>query len=152
MVLGDFMKPEELLSNLEAIASATPAAVLCTTDSRGKGFIRWMTPVVMKYRPGMIYTFSAPNAAKIGHIEEGSDAEWMFQGSDLREIINIRGAIKAISNPELKAELLYMIAPKMYKYWKSDAKPGDLVILETIIEEAIYYLPLEGTRQLVHFT
>ena len=146
------MKPEELLSNLEAIAGASPAAVLCTTDSRGMGFVRWMTPGVMKYRPGMIYAFSAPNAAKIGHIEEGSDAEWMFQSSDLREIINIRGAIRAISNPELKAELIYTIAPKLYKYWKADVKPEKLTVLETVIEQATYYLPLEGIRQHVQFT
>lgn len=146
------MLPEQLLSKLEEITAETGAAVLCTTDSRGKGFLRWMTPFVLNYRPGIIYAFTAPNSAKIAHIEEGSDAEWMFQKRDLSEVINIRGAVKVVSSPSLKAELLDIFGDKLFMFWKSNTSSEEFVILETTIEQASYLLPMEGTRESVWFT
>ena len=37
----------------------------------------------------------------------------------------------------------------MRSFWKLKGEESDLIVLETIIEEAIYYRPMKGIKELV---
>ena len=94
------METHELLNRLEAIVDEAKTAVMATVDSEGRTHMRWMTPAVLKYRPGAIFAFSAPEAAKVEQIHAAGCAEWMFQTRDLRQIINIAGPARILDNRE----------------------------------------------------
>ena len=143
------MEQKDLFNKIEILLEESQAAILATADSRGRAYVRWMTPVFLKNRPGIIYTFTAPNSAKAGQIEEGSDAEWMIQNKALTEIVNVRGGINVIDNPALKNELFEVIGPKLMMFWKANEQINEFVVLETIMETAIYYQPMKGTKETI---
>ena len=130
------MKPKELLSKLDAILDSTRAAILVTTDDKGRPHTRWMAPVILKHRPGFIFTFSAPGTSKLDHIDANPDVEWMIQTRDLREVVNIRGIAHIIDNPALKSELLEILGPRLLAFWRANADAEQFVVIETAIHEA----------------
>ncbi|HYW85829.1 MAG TPA: pyridoxamine 5'-phosphate oxidase family protein, partial [Spirochaetia bacterium] len=69
----------------------------------------------------------------------------------LDEIVSIRGAINLVENPSLRAEVLEMLGPRLRTFWKLAHDPRDLVVLETVVEEATHFLPMEGRKEVVRF-
>lgn len=146
------METHEMLNKIESILDQVKTAVLATTDSEGHIHMRWMTPVVLKNRPGVIFAFSVPNAPKIKQIEKTGRASWMIQTRDLREIINARGRARIVDNPALKTELMDILGSRLVVFWKANAGQDEFVVIETIIEHAEYFKPMEeGSRKTVRF-
>jgi hypothetical protein len=54
-----------------------------------------------------------------------------------------------VDNPSLLSEVLESLGPFMRSFWKLKGEERDLVVLETIIEEAIYYKPMKGLKEVV---
>ena len=145
------MTREELLDKLDAIIDSSKAAILVTGDKAGGAHGRWMTPALLKYRPGAIYCFSAPHAKKVGQIEATGKVEWVIQTRDLREIVNVRGTARAVDNPALKSELMEILGPRLMVFWKANVGVEEFVVIETVMEEATYLKPMKGERQTVKF-
>ncbi len=145
------METHELLNRLETIVDEAKTAILATVDSAGCTHMRWMTPAVLKHRPGAIFTFSAPDAPKVEQVHAAGCAEWMFQTRDLRQIINVAGPARVLDNPALKSELMEILGPRLIVFWKANLNADEFVVIETVIEEATFFEPMKGTRQTVHF-
>jgi pyridoxamine 5'-phosphate oxidase len=146
------MEIQELLNKLEDILDEAKTAVLATTDSAGQTHMRWMSPVVLKHRGGSIFAFSAPMTPKIEQIEATGQAEWMIQRRDLRQIVNIHGRTSVVDNPALKTELIDILGSRLAVFWHANVGRDEFVVIETVIEQAVFFVPMEGSRQAVQFT
>ncbi len=140
-----------MLNKIDDIIEDASAGILATTDSGGNISMRWMTPVIISNRPGSLFAVSAPNTAKIQHLQANNNVQWMIQTRDLREIVSIKGVVNIIDNPALTCEITDIIGSKLAIFWKANTKAQRFVVLETVITEATYFKPMEGTRQIVRF-
>ena len=48
-------------------------------------------------------------------------------------------------------EVLEVLGPRLHTFWKLAHDPRDLVVLETAVEEATRYLPMQGRKDSVRF-
>ena len=145
------MKQKEMLSKLRELLDDSRAALLGTVDAEGKVSMRWMTPVVSQDRPNTIFCVTRERTNKIKHIETQPNVEWMIQNKSLTEIVNVRGVATVLDNPGLKTEVLETLGPRLTTFWKVDLAKIDLVVIETVIQEAIYFRPMKGEREIVQF-
>jgi hypothetical protein len=56
-----------------------------------------------------------------------------------------------VENPSLRSEVLEVLGPRLQTFWKLAHDARDLVVLETIAEEATRYLPMQGRKDIVRF-
>ena len=113
--------------------------------------IRWMTPILIRGRKGVIYAVTPQNSRKVQHILHNPDVTWMIQTRSLSQVINIYGKTNVIENPSLKTELLETVGDRLTMFWKINEEIDEFVVLETVIEKASYYEPLKGSSYTIQF-
>ena len=145
------MNPRELMDRVAAILDEHGTGLLATTDAEGAPHVRWLTPTVLRDRPGTIYALTGPRFAKVAQIRAHPRVEWMFQVPSLTEIVTVRGTMSVVDNPSLRAELLEAVGPRLRAFFQLAKDGRDLAVLETAIEEATHYLPMEGRKSVVRF-
>jgi general stress protein 26 len=145
------MNPRELMNRIAAILDAHGTGLLATTDAEGTPHVRWLTPAVLRDRPDTIYALTAPRFAKVAQVRAHPRVEWMFQVPSLAEIVTLRGTVSVVDNPSLRAEVLEAVGPRLRTFFQLAKDGRDLVVLETSIEEATHYQPIEGRKSVVRF-
>jgi general stress protein 26 len=145
------MNKSEILSRIDRLVAASRTAVLATVDAESWPHLRWMTPARLHGRPEALYAVSSLHLAKAAQLQHNPCVEWMLQDPSLREVVVVRGRVNIIDNPALKAEVLETLGHQLATFWKVAADQAQLVVLETVIEEAVHYLPMEGFREQVSF-
>lgn len=143
------MDSKALLNKVVEILEDSPTSVLATVDVEGRPHIRWMVPTVLMGSPGLIYAVTAPEAKKVDQIRETGQAEWLLQKRDLSEIVNLRGKTRILEHPSLMREVIERLGPKLKYFWKFNSELYDFMIIETEIEDGVYYNPLTGEREFV---
>jgi general stress protein 26 len=143
------MTKQEILNTLEMILGEAHTAILATTDRDGRPHIRWMTPAFLRGRTGAVYAVTSPRFNKAAELQSHPEVEWMFQTPILDTVVTVRGRINLVDNPSILAEVLETLGPFMRSFWKLKGDESDLIVLETIIEEAIYYKPMKGIKEVV---
>ena len=98
-----------------------------------------------------MYALTAPRFSKVVQVRAHARVEWMFQTPTLDEVISIRGPLNVVENPSLRSEVLEVLGPRLQTFWKLAHDARDLVVLETVAEEAIRYLPMQGRKDIVRF-
>lgn len=146
------MDPREVMDRVAAILDAHGTGLLATTDAEGAPHVRWLTPAVLRDRPGAIYALTAPRFAKVAEVRARPRVEWMFQVPTLAEIVTVRGRMSVVDNPSLRQEVLEAVGPRLRTFFQLARDGRDLVVLETAIEEAVHYLPLDGRKTVVRFS
>jgi pyridoxamine 5'-phosphate oxidase len=145
------MDSHEVINRIGAIIEAHGTGVLATVDQDGNPHVRWLTPTLLRERPAAIYAITAPGFSKVVQVRSHPRVEWMFQTPTLDEVISVRGTINAVENPSLRAEVLEALGQRLNTFWKTAHDARDLVVLETVVEEATRYLPMEGRKDVVRF-
>ena len=145
------MDTREVMNRLGAIIEAHGTGVLATVDPDGNPHVRWLTPTLLPERPGALFAITAPRFSKVLQVRSHPRVEWMFQTPTLDEVISVRGTINAVENPSLRAEVLEVLGPRLRTFWKLAHDARDLVVLETVMEEATRFLPMEGRKDHVRF-
>lgn len=145
------MDSRQVMNRVEAIIETHKTGLLATVDEEGKPHIRWLTPAVLRDRPGAIYAITAGRFAKVAQVKSHPQVEWMFQTPSLDEVVSVRGAINVVENPSLRAEVLEVIGPRLRTFWNLARDARDLAVLETVVEHATRFLPMEGRKEVVHF-
>ncbi|MDG5814657.1 pyridoxamine 5'-phosphate oxidase family protein [Chitinispirillales bacterium ANBcel5] len=145
------MNTQEILSAMETIIDESKTAVLATVDQDEKPHIRWVIPGVLKNRPGALYTVTALKFSKVEHLHSNPHVEMMLQSPALDKVINVRGVMNILENPSIRKEVLEAIGSRLAAFWKANVSEGELVVLELVIDEAMYYTPMNGTRETVKF-
>ncbi len=145
------MEKNEMLQLLETIIEDARAAILATVDDKGIPATRWVSPAILSGRSGVIFAITAPRSNKVRHVKSNTRVQWIFQTRSLDKIINVEGKVNLLDNPSIRSEVLEVVGPRLVAFWKINVDERDLLVLETVIEKATYYLPMKGTKQTVTF-
>ena len=143
------MDMQQLMGLLERILDQAKTAVLATVDAEGRPHMRWMTPAVLHGREGVLYAVTSPRFAKVAQLDAAPQVEWMVQTPSLDEVVNLTGRINIVDNPSLKAEIAEAIGKRLSVFWRVNTEPAELVVLETVIEQATVFHPMTGERQML---
>ena len=146
------MEKGEVLTQLEAIVDEVKAAILATVDRRGVPSMRWVSPAFIRGRKGAVYCVTYPGSRKVAHVLANPHVQWIFQTRALDRIITVNGKMNLLDNPSIRSEVLEVVGPRLAAFWKINLDERDLLVLETVIEEATYYLPMKGSRVTVSFS
>lgn len=139
------------MGKLKRLIEEVKVGILATVDQNNRPHLRWMTPTLLKGDKGVLYAVTSPTFTKVIDLSANPNGQWMMQSKALDKIINIRGKLNILENPSLKAQILENIGNHLSVFWKMNENPDRLVILETIIEEGVYFLPMRGERIKVEF-
>lgn len=145
------MEKHEFLNRLKDMIEEAGTGILATVDKGGKARMRWMTPTTIRGRRGCIYTVAAKGSKKLMDLDHNLDVEWMIQSKSLDQIMNVKGCINVIDTPSMRTEILEAIGNKLNVFWEVNIKDTEFVVLETIIEEAVYFEPMKDKMKKVHF-
>jgi len=140
-----------LLAELDIILDEPKTAILATSDENGQPRMRWMTPTILKDRSEVLYAVTAQGFEKAKHLEKNPNVEWMVQPPSLETIITLRGKLNVVDNASLKSEVLEAIGKRLTAFWKLNENQANMVVLETVIEEAVLYKPMIGVKSRVKF-
>jgi general stress protein 26 len=141
----------ELMRKLTEIMDNSHAGILSTTDHNGIPHLRWMTPVLLKGRKGVIYSVTSQHSKKVGQINQNSDVTWMIQSRSLDQIVTLYGKTNILNNPSIKSEVLETVGDKLTMFWSINEDLDEFVVLETVIEKAVYFRPAKGVLNKVNF-
>ena len=145
------MQKYEFFNRLESVIADTQTAVLATVDEDGGPKMRWMTLTTLKGRPGFIYAVAAKESKKVLELDKNTNVEWMIQSKSLDQIINIKGVVNILDNPSMRTEVLQTIGKRLEIFWKVNLRDTEFVVLETVLEEAIYFEPMKGKNEKISF-
>jgi pyridoxamine 5'-phosphate oxidase len=145
------MNKREIVGYLQSFIDEVQTAVLATVDEGGKPHMRWVSPVILKGRDGAIFTVTFPGSGKVKNLQANPHVQWMFQTPALNRILMVEGKVNIIDNPSMRSEVLEVLGSRLRAFWKINEDERNLVVLETIIESATYYLPMKGTKEKVSF-
>lgn len=145
------MEASQLLQKTSRLIDEVKTGILATTDGEGRPHLRWMVPAILQAGAPVIYTVSAPDSAKIAQLTACPRVEWMFQNRALTEIINLRGQMNVLENPSLRLAMTDAVGHRLHAFWKKHPDPAGLVVLETVLTEGAWYVPMAGTVETVRF-
>lgn len=145
------MTSQELMNRVEKLLDESKAGILTTVDAEGNPRSRWMTPRTLKGRPGAIYAVTSEQTDKVRHLRTNPRSEWMIQARSLSEIITLKGQTNVVDNPSLCAEFLECVGSQLTVFWKANLPIEHCVILETVVREGTYYLPMKASKETVRF-
>jgi general stress protein 26 len=145
------MEPQQVLEIVEVLLDETKIAVMATIDPEGCPCVRWMTPTIIKDRPGTIFAVTSSGWEKVCHISDHPAVEWMFQNRGITKIVNVRGKVNVLDNPQIKNEVIEKVGRWLTSFWTLNLEPENLIVLETVIEQAEVLEPTTGHKTLVKF-
>jgi general stress protein 26 len=145
------MEKREIIRYIEGIIEEAKAAVFATVDSEGRPQTRWMTPALLRGREGVIYAVAYRTSEKVQHVQTNPGVQWIFQSPALDRIVVVDGRVNILDNPSIRSEVLEAVGPMLRAFWKMYQDERDLLVLETVIEKAQYYLPMKGVKETVSF-
>ena len=145
------MDNREVMNRVGAIIEAHGTGLLATIDDNGHPHVRWMTPTLLRESPGVIYALTAPGFSSFDQVRAHARVEWMFQTPTLDEVITVGGLVNVVDNPSLRSEVLEALGPRLHALWKLAPQTPELVVLETVVEKAVRYVPMQGHKDVVRF-
>lgn len=140
-----------LLTQVDQLLADAGAAVLATLAPDGRPAMRWMAPATMKGRPGTLYAVTSVKSAKVQQIRANPQVQWMIQSKNLDRVITLKGKINIVESASLKMEVFEEMGPRLRMAWRTNLNPEEAVVLETILEEGIFFDPMKNTRETVAF-
>ena len=145
------MNQHEILSKVVEILDEVNVGILATAGKNGRPSVRWMVPAILRARPNALFALTTPEKGKFIAENCSPDVTWMIQTVALDKVITLRGKMNVIDNPSLKMEVLTVVGKKLHNFWKLESSPKDFVVLETVLEEGSYYVPLKGKTEHIVF-
>jgi general stress protein 26 len=145
------MDQAAIMNTLQRLIDDSKTGVLATTDSSGLPRLRWMTPTILNGRPNALFCVTYPGSHKISDLQEHPQVRWMIQSRALAEIITLKGSVNIVDNPAIKSEVLEALGHRLTVFWNVNIDKTELVVLETIIEEAVYFKPMKSFEETVTF-
>lgn len=140
------MDANALLEIMDRILERSRVGILATIDKEGKPRMRWMTPTTVRGREGFLYAVTSPEFDKALQLREKPDVEWMIQSKALDEVLTIRGKIQLVDNPSAKSDVQEALGGNLGTFWRVNPDETKLIVLETVIEQMIYFKPITGEK------
>lgn len=145
------MNQKELFSKIQQLLDDAKTAVLSTVDEDGAPHMRWMTPGILRSRPGVIFAVTSPEFSKVRQMTANPEVEWMFQNRALTEMVNLQGRMNVLDNPSIKAEVIQAVGKRLTVFWRAAQENTDFLVLETVPSSATYKAPMRGIKEIVTF-
>jgi pyridoxamine 5'-phosphate oxidase len=145
------MDKATVMHKLALLIEDSKTGILATASQSGLPHLRWMTPAILKDRPYNIFCVACPDSQKADDLNDNPDVQWMIQNRVLTEIVTLSGKVNIIDNPAIKSEVIEAIGHRLEVFWKANCDKRLFVVLETVIEEAVYFKPMQGLRETVRF-
>ena len=146
------MEKTEILGAIERIIEEAKTAVFATVDEEKRPHARWMTPALLRGREGAVFAVAYRTSAKVKQARSNPGVQWIFQSPALDRVVVVDGRVNILDNPSVRSEVLEMVGPRLRAFWKMYKDERDLLVLETVIERAQYYLPMKGIKETVSFS
>lgn len=143
------MNMQELRTVIETLVEDSKTAVLATVDRESRPHTRWVVPGCLRNRPGALYTVSGSGFAKIEQLLNNPNAQMLFQSRNLDKVVSVSGKMNILDNPSIRSEVLECLGARLKAFWKTNVSESDLVVLELVMEEAEYYVPMSGVKERV---
>lgn len=137
------MKDQDPLRAFRALLDSIRVGVLCTQSEDGYPHCRWMTATTLPRVQCCLYAVSTAGSPKVLEIEQCDKVQWTFQTAHLDEIVSLRGRAVVLNTPGLKAEVLEALGPNLTNFWRVNPDPAKLIVIETVIEKARLFRPME---------
>ncbi len=148
---SEHMTSNELMIEIEIILDETKTGILATVDSDGYPHMRWMTPALLKDKSRVLFAVTCPGFGKVNQLKSNEKVQWIFQDRLLSKIITVNGRVNILENLSIRSEVLEVIGARLTAFWKYNRDERDLIVLETVITEGHYFVPLKGYRETVLF-
>lgn len=143
------MEPAQLLNELDQLLESVGTAILATVDADGGPRMRWMTPTMLRDRPGSLFALTRPDSAKALQVVVQPEAEWMVQDRALRTVMNVQGVLHVVDNPALKAEVVEALGSRLRTFWRVNPEETKTVVLETQITDLQLFRTMQGVREVL---
>jgi general stress protein 26 len=143
------MSTNRLMSLIDALIEDAKTAVLATVDGKGAPRLRWITPGCIADRPGYLYIITAREFAKVSHARQHPPASMLLQTRQLDKVLQLQGELAVLENPVIRNATLERVSPMLTAFWKTGSENRELIVLEFRITEAVYYVPMAGTKELI---
>lgn len=140
------MEMQKLMAELDRVIGQAKTAVFITVDKGGAPHARWVTPGLLKGRPGAVYFVTYPTANKVAQLQANHSVSWLFQSPALDRIVTVDGTAAVLDNASLTSEVLESVAPRLRTFWKVTEDAHAFSVVETVIQRAELFLPLTGAR------
>ena len=145
------MEKREIFDHIERIIEEAKTAVFATVDDEQHPHTRWMTPALLRGREGAVFAVAFRTSQKVLQVRANPRAQWIFQSPALDRIAVVDGMVNILDNPSIRSEVLEVVGTRLRAFWKMYGDERDLLVLETVIERAQYYLPMKGIKETVSF-
>ena len=145
------MTKRDMMAEIGKMLDDAKTGLLATVDHEARPHMRWLTPAVIRGRIGALYNITAQDSAKLEQLRANPYVQWMIQTRALDKIITVNGKINIVENPSIRTEVLETVGDRLRVFWKIHESDWELVVLETIIERATYYLPMKNRKETVEF-
>lgn len=145
------MNKNELLAEIGRIIDEVGTAVLGTVGQDNQPDLRWVTPALIRGRSGAVYMVTYRDSKKVKHLQDNPRVQWMFQTRALDTIVTVDGKVNPLDIPSIRSEVLESVSPRLHAFWRITPDERDLMVLETVIERAVYYKPMQGLKVPVEF-
>jgi len=136
----------QIRKELEVITEDAKTAVLATVDTKGKPFMRWVSPAFLKDVPGSIYVITSPKSEKIVHTLKNPHVQWLFQTRNLSKIISIDGIASVHEHVGLISDILESVGKRLQTFWNVNADKHAMVVMETKITHATIFDAVKATQ------
>lgn len=141
----------DLMIRARELLDQTRAAVIAGVQIDGKPFVRWMSPLIIDEQPEVLYALTSPRFSKVANLDKNPQVEWMIQNASLTEIITLKGKVNILDNPSIRSQVIEKLAPRLIVFWKVNPDHSNCVVIETVLEEGTYFMPMKGACQTVSF-
>jgi uncharacterized pyridoxamine 5'-phosphate oxidase family protein len=148
---GEIMDRHAMMAKVVELLDNSNVGILATAELEGQPSVRWMVPAVLKGRANALFCLTSPKMGQFIAEKCHPHVTWMIQTINLDRVLTLHGKINVIDNPSLKMEVLSIIGNRIHNFWKLDNAPDDFVVLETVLENGSYYVPLKGSTEKVTF-
>ncbi len=145
------MEQAEIMSKIEQLLDDSKCAVLATISEDNKPHLRWMTPTVLQGERHTLYAVTSSGFRKVKHMIHNENVSWMIQNKALNEVVTLYGKMNIIDNPSLKTKIIEKIGNRLHVFWSLNQNSIEFIVLETVIEEAVYFRPLRSLKETVKF-
>ncbi len=146
------MKKHEIINEAIQLLKESGTALISYIGEDEFPKSRWMVPVILSTEGGLIYSITAPDFPKTEALIKNPNTEWCFQNRQLTKIITFQGKTNVVDTPSLKADIIERIGNKLKPFWKQRGDILDYIVLETVIDEGVFLLPMTAEREVVDFT
>ncbi|SHE83743.1 pyridoxamine 5'-phosphate oxidase [Marinitoga hydrogenitolerans DSM 16785] len=144
------MDKKDVMKKLGKFLAETKTGVLGWINKDGYPELRWMSPCLMPYNTDCTYAITLEDFPKVNDLKNNGKVQWLIQNKSLTEVINIYGKINIIEDALFKSEVLENLSSNLVAIWKLE-DDAEFVVLETIIEEIVYYDTMKGIKERINF-